>query len=107
MSISKEEQKKHIVEMMHKDEELGLYDDRKKEMDDLRKLAESRWEGCHGCDENDKGFWINGFMIGYLNARVDNVDDRIEAARGKIADILINNCHYSGLPSINSYEEKQ
>jgi hypothetical protein len=90
MSISKEEQKKLIVEIMHKDGELGLYDDRKKEMADLRKQAERQWEGCHGCDENDKQFWINGFITGYLNARVDNIDDRIEAARGKIADILIN-----------------
>jgi hypothetical protein len=58
--------------------------------DQLRQLAESQWEGCHGCDENDKNFWINGFMIGYLNAKVDNLDDQIEAKRNKIANILIN-----------------
>jgi hypothetical protein len=34
---------------------------------------------------------MNGFMIGYLNARVDNLDDQIEARRNKIANILINN----------------
>jgi hypothetical protein len=32
----------------------------------LKQLAESNWEGCHGCDENDKQFWINGFITGIL-----------------------------------------
>jgi hypothetical protein len=59
--------------------------------EEIRKLAESAWEGCHGCDENDKYFWINGFIIGYLNARVDNIEEKIESQRNKIADILITN----------------
>ena len=58
---------------------------------ELEKLAESAWEGCHGCDENDKYFWMNGFMIGYLNAQVDNIDDQIEAKRSKMADSIIKN----------------
>jgi hypothetical protein len=56
----------------------------------LRQLAENAWEGCHHCDENDKHFWINGYMIGYLNARVDIIDERIETSRNKIANLLIN-----------------
>lgn len=63
----------------------------KNEIKEIKQLAENAWEGCHGCDENDKQFWMNGFMIGYLNARVDNLDDQIEARRNKIANILINN----------------
>jgi hypothetical protein len=59
-------------------------------MKEIEQLAETQWEGCHGCDESDKQFWINGFVHGYLNARVDNVDDQIEARRNKIADLLIN-----------------
>ena len=59
--------------------------------EEIRKLAESAWEGCDGCDENDKYFWINGFIIGYLNARVDNIEEKIESQRNKIADILITN----------------
>jgi hypothetical protein len=62
----------------------------------LRQLAEKAWEGCHGCDENDRNFWVNGYMIGYLNARVDNIDDRIEANRNKIANLLINNDDTTG-----------
>jgi hypothetical protein len=58
---------------------------------EIEQLAKKQWEGCHGCDENDKQFWINGFVIGYLNARVDNIEERIESQRNKIADILINN----------------
>lgn len=58
---------------------------------EVEKLAEDAWEGCQGCDENDKYFWMNGFVIGYLNARVDNIEEKIESQRNKIADILINN----------------
>ena len=31
----------------------------------LRELAEDLWEGCDGCDDNDKEFWISGFTSGY------------------------------------------
>jgi len=58
---------------------------------ELEELAKTQWEGCQGCDESDKYFWINGFVMGYLNARVDNLEENIEARRDKIAEILINN----------------
>jgi hypothetical protein len=58
---------------------------------EIEQLAETQWEGCHHCDENDKYFWISGFVMGYLNARVDNLEKQIGASRNKIADILINN----------------
>jgi hypothetical protein len=58
---------------------------------EIEKLAETQWEGCHHCDENDKYFWISGFVHGYLNARVDNLEKQIGASRNKIADMLINN----------------
>ncbi len=54
---------------------------------ELEQLAESAWEGCHHCDENDRQFWINGFMIGYLNAQVDNINDE----KNKMADSIIKN----------------
>jgi hypothetical protein len=57
--------------------------------DEIKKLAEQRWEGCHHCDENDKYFWMNGFMMGYLEARIEDVDDKIKTHQDKIADILI------------------
>ena len=72
---------------------------------ELEELAKTQWEGCHHCDENDKYFWMNGFVMGYLNAKVDNLndrsdnlkaqinnlDDQIEERRNKIVDMLINN----------------
>ena len=58
---------------------------------EIEKLAESAWEGCHGCDENDKNFWMNGFMIGYLNAQVRNIEERIETQKNKIVDSVIKN----------------
>jgi hypothetical protein len=57
---------------------------------EIEQLAETQWEGCHGCDENDKMFWINGFVIGYLNARVENLEEKVELGQKKIADLLIN-----------------
>lgn len=56
---------------------------------EIEQLAETQWEGCHGCDDNDKYFWMNGFVQGYLNARVDNIEEKIESQRNKIANLLI------------------
>jgi hypothetical protein len=60
-------------------------------VEEIKQLAENAWEGCHHCDENDKYFWIKGYVMGYLHARVDNLEKQIEASRDKIADMLINN----------------
>ena len=57
---------------------------------EIEQLAETQWEGCHGCDENDKMFWINGFIIGYLNARINNLNDQIDIRHKNIAETLIN-----------------
>jgi len=56
---------------------------------ELEQLAESAWEGCHHCDENDRTFWMNGFMIGYLNAQVANIDNQIEIRKNNITDSII------------------
>jgi hypothetical protein len=60
-------------------------------VEEITKLAETQWEGCHGCDDNDKNFWMNGFITGYLHARIDGIDNQIERNHNKIADVLINN----------------
>jgi hypothetical protein len=59
-------------------------------IDEINKLAEKRWEGCHHCDENDKYFWMNGFMMGYLEAKLEDVDDKIKTNQDNISDMLIN-----------------
>ena len=58
--------------------------------DEINKLAEKRWEGWHHCDENDKYFWMNGFMMGYLEAKLEDVDDKIKTNQDNISDMLIN-----------------
>jgi hypothetical protein len=58
---------------------------------EIEKLAEATWEGCHHCDENDKYFWIKGYVVGYLNARVAGIEKQMEESRAKIAEMLINN----------------
>ena len=57
--------------------------------DEINKLAEQRWEGCHHCDENDKYFWMNGFVAGYLEARIKDVYEKIKTHQDRIADMLI------------------
>ena len=57
---------------------------------EIEKLAETQWEGCHHCDDNDKYFWIKGYVIGYLNARVDNIEEKIESSQNKITDMFNN-----------------
>ncbi len=56
----------HIKEKINK-----LTDELKK----VYELAEESWEGCDGCDENDKHFFINGFRAGYYSV---NIDEKIE-----------------------------
>jgi hypothetical protein len=57
---------------------------------EIEQLAETQWEGCHHCDENDKMFWINGFTIGYMQARIEYLDKQTESYQKKIANLLIN-----------------
>jgi hypothetical protein len=57
---------------------------------EIEQLAETQWEGCHHCDENDKYFWINGFIIGYMQARIEYLNKQTESNQKKIANLLIN-----------------
>ena len=82
--MNKEEQKQHLIDLMRMDEGAGLYDDPprfiyKPDSDKFKKLrelheeakllAEQSWEKCDGCDDNDKNFWIGGFIKGYISAK--------------------------------------
>lgn len=42
-------------------------------LEEIRKLAEKTWEGCHHCDRHDKAMWINGFICGFLNGQHDSI----------------------------------
>lgn len=41
-----------------------IVQDRKNNLKKQKELAESLWEGCDGCTEHDKEFWIKGFISG-------------------------------------------
>jgi organic radical activating enzyme len=43
------------------------------ELKKVYELAEQSWEGCDGCDENDKNFFIKGFQAGYNTAKPDGI----------------------------------
>ena len=74
----KEQQKELIKEIMDLDAKDGLYDTVN---DTVNKMAEESWEGCDGCDEKDKYFWMSGFRAGYFRVIPDEIsDEEIEKA---------------------------
>lgn len=38
-------------------------------LEEAYRLAEESWDGCHGCTENDKYFYINGYVKSYLRSQ--------------------------------------
>lgn len=70
-------------------------------VEELRKKAEASWEGCQGCDENDKMMWVNGYIKGALSNQVElPTDEEINKESEYIAhnyfDMYETN-HYKGL----------
>jgi hypothetical protein len=60
-------------------------------LQELNELAEQSWEGCDGCDENNKYFWIKGFQSGYNRAIPDEIsDEEIEKAAVKYKKNNVN-----------------
>jgi len=47
------------------------------ELKRVYELAEQSWEGCHGCDENDKNFWMKGFQAGHNTANAYEIPDEM------------------------------
>ena len=55
------------------------------ELKAVYELAEQSWEGCDGCDENDKYFYMKGFQAGYNTAKPDEIsDEEIEKEASKL-----------------------
>ena len=61
-----------------------------RDIEQITKLAEDSWVYSHGSDYYDKQMWINGFIHGYINCRLDTIDNKIDSTHEKIAEILIN-----------------
>ena len=45
-------------------------------MKEVYDLAMESWEGCDGCTEDDKHFFINGFMRGYNMGKPDKLNSK-------------------------------
>ena len=45
-----------------------------KTKEEIKQLAENCWEGCDGCDANDKYFFIKGFEGAYRQCQQDMAD---------------------------------
>ena len=46
--------------------------DRKVKISAYQKMAENSWEGCDGCTENDKYFYIKGYMAAMIGKEINN-----------------------------------
>ena len=44
-----------------------------KSLEEIQQLAKDSWEGCDGCDENDKYFFVKGFGCAYRQLKEDMV----------------------------------
>ena len=45
------------------------------ELKKIYEMAEQSWEGCDGCDENDKYFFMKGFQACYYKTKPDEISD--------------------------------
>ena len=63
------EQQIKITQTSNADMNIGVMNTTEQSIQDIQKLAEQTWEGCHGCDDMDKYMWTGGFVTGYLMAK--------------------------------------
>ena len=47
-----------------------------KKQEEIEQLANNYWEGCDGCDANDKYFFIKGFGCAYRQLKEDMADKK-------------------------------
>ena len=65
-----------------------------KSKEEIEQLAEHYWEGCDGCDANDKYFFVKGFGCAYRQLKKDMADNYLNDLKviadkvwdGKITD---------------------
>jgi len=46
--------------------------ERKVKLNAYQEMAENSWEGCDGCTEDDKYFYIKGYMAAMLGKEINN-----------------------------------
>ena len=46
--------------------------DREVKLSAYKEMAENSWEGCDGCTEDDKYFYIKGYVAALCRSEIDN-----------------------------------
>ena len=67
-----------------------------KSREEIEQLANDYWEGCDGCDANDKYFFIKGFVCAYIQLQ-EGIGDKkyTEEDIRKVIDETIKACNIS------------
>lgn len=52
-----------------------IIEKRKEERNKIVKLSEEEWVECDGCNDNDKYFWIKGFIAGKSHNELPEISD--------------------------------
>ena len=55
-----------------------------------RMKANAAWEGCDGCDENDKNFWVNGYITGKLRSENRALNELIDWLENEYVNLTSN-----------------
>ena len=76
-----------------------------KSREEIEQLANDYWEGCDGCDANDKYFFIKGFVCAYIQLQ-EGIGDKkyIEEDIRKVIDETIKACNISQKESYGDLE---
>ena len=76
-----------------------------KSREEIEQLANDYWEGCDGCDANDKYFFIKGFVCAYIQLQ-EGIGDKkyTEEDIRKVIDETIKACNISQKESYGDLE---
>ena len=72
--IVKEYTDKHTNQVQSYAKLVNIYadkSDREVKISAYQKMAENSWQGCDGCTENDKYFYIKGYMAAMLGKEIN------------------------------------
>jgi len=63
-----------------------------KSREEIEQLANDYWEGCDGCDANDKYFFIKGFVCAYIQLQEDMGDKKY--TEDDVIHLMFNASHW-------------
>lgn len=63
-----------------------------KSREEIEQLANDYWEGCDGCDANDKYFFIKGFVCAYIQLQ-EGIGDK-KYTEDDVIHLMFNASHW-------------